>query len=111
MTKPLPFHLDENVDVAVAYALRRRGVDVTLPMEVDLVGATDEAHLDFAHRRGRMVVTHDADFLRLHATGRPHGGIGFCASGTRSVGEISRALLNLHVRLSAEAMFNHVECL
>ena len=111
MAKPLRFHLDENVDVAVAHALRRRGVDATLPSEVGLTAASDEAHLEYGRRRERMVVTHDPDVLRLHAAGKPHGGIGFCASGTRSIGQISRALLDLHVRFTAESMRNRVEFL
>jgi hypothetical protein len=44
MTVRIRFHLDENVDSAVADGLRRRGVDVTMPNDVGLIGASDEAH-------------------------------------------------------------------
>ena len=47
---PLKFHLDENIDSAIADGLRRRGVDVTMPVDVHLIGASDEEHLEFALR-------------------------------------------------------------
>lgn len=109
METPLRFHLDENVDVGVAQALRRRGVDVTLQGEVRLAGMSDEAQLEFGRRQERVVVTHDPDFLRLHSIGRSHGGVAFCAAGTRSIGQISRALLHLRGRFTAQALKNRVE--
>lgn len=42
MTDQIRFHLDENVDSAIADGLRRRGVDVTMPNDVGLIGASDE---------------------------------------------------------------------
>ncbi|HEY3242798.1 MAG TPA: DUF5615 family PIN-like protein [Phycisphaerae bacterium] len=108
---PLRFHLDENVDVAVAHALRRRGVDVTLASEVNLITASDDAHLEFARRAERVIVTHDPDFLRLHAGGRPHAGIAFCASGSRSIGQISRRLIHLNLQFTPDQMHNRVEFL
>jgi predicted nuclease of predicted toxin-antitoxin system len=59
------FHLDENVDPAVADGLRRRGVDVTTPGDVGLIGASDARHLEFATREQRVIVTHDEDFFTL----------------------------------------------
>jgi hypothetical protein len=35
------FHLDENVDLAIASGLRRRGIDVTTSKEAGLIGASD----------------------------------------------------------------------
>ena len=91
----LRFHLDENVDQALAHALRRRGIDVTLPGPAGLSGASDEEHLAFALREGRVAITHDADFLRLASRGTKHAGIAFCHFGSRTVGEMLRALLVL----------------
>lgn len=45
---PLKFHLDENIDSAIADGLRRRGTDVTMPVDIHLIGASDEEHLEFA---------------------------------------------------------------
>jgi Domain of unknown function (DUF5615) len=40
--------LDEQVDRAIAEALRRRGIDVTTTPEAKLLSATDEEQLAFA---------------------------------------------------------------
>ena len=105
----LRFHLDENVHLAIAEALRRRGIDVTTPADAGLLGATDEQHLVFAREQERVVVTHDADFLRLHARGVEHAGIVFCHSGSRPLGEIVRALTSYTVSRTEEGMKNSVE--
>src|SRR5262249_34838704 len=59
------YHLDEHVDGAIARGLRDRGVDVTTARDAGLLGAPDAEHLEFAMRESRVIVTHDADFLRL----------------------------------------------
>ncbi len=105
------FHLDENVNLAIAEALRRRGIDVTTPFDPGLVGATDDLHLAYAREQGRMVVTHDADFLRINAMGVKHARIAFCHSGSRSLREIIRDLTVLAASRSAESMANTVEYL
>ena len=64
MTDRIRFHLDENVDLAVAIGLRRRGVDVTTTQEIGLIRASDEKQLEFALTDGRTLVTHDEDFSR-----------------------------------------------
>lgn len=65
----LRFHLDEAVDPDVARALAKHGIDVTTTVEAGLRGEPDDAQLAYAHRTGRVIVTHDADFLRI-ATAR-----------------------------------------
>ncbi len=47
MSERIRFHLDENVDPAIALSLRRYGIDVTTTNEVDLRGETDEVQLKF----------------------------------------------------------------
>ena len=69
MTDRIRFHCDENVDSAVADGLRRRGVDVTMPSDVGLIGASDEDRLAFAIAQSRVVVTHDDDFLAMAQRG------------------------------------------
>lgn len=107
----IQFHLDENVHGAVADALRRRGIDVTTPAEAGLVGATDERHLAFARQHGRIVVTHDADFLRLHAQGVEHAGIAFSHARSRSLRELVAALSLLALTARPETFANRVEYL
>lgn len=103
------FHLDEHIPRAVATGLRRRGIDVTTTADAELLDASDEAHLDFACREKRVVVTQDSDFLRLDASEVPHCGIVYAAQGARSIGEIVRFLTLMHDCLSEGQMNDRVE--
>ena len=105
------FHLDEHVAHAVAAGLRRRGIDVTTSAEANLLDALDEAHVDFARKERRIIVTQDVDFLRLDAHGVAHCGIVFAAQGRRSIGEIVRHLALMHVCLSDGEMMGRIEYL
>ena len=58
---PIRFHLDENAARSIATGLRQRGIDVTMPSDVGLMGAADEDHLAFALEEGRVLFTHDDD--------------------------------------------------
>lgn len=103
------FHLDEHIDHAVATGLRQRGIDVTTTTDAGLLGASDEQQLEFASQNGRVVLTQDADLLRLHQQGIPHKGIVFSPSGTRSVGELVRFLCLLHDCVEADEMRDFIE--
>ena len=105
----LRFHLDENVDPAIAVGLRRRGVDATTSWDAQLIGADDKDHLDFALGDNRVVITHDDDFLRLAAGGEPHAGIAYCRPQTRSIGEIIDYLALMDGCLTSEDMAGRIE--
>jgi hypothetical protein len=105
------FHLDEHIPRAVADALRRRAIDVVTVGEADLLGASDSEHLARALAAGRVLVTHDADFLRLHEQQYAHAGIAYCAPGTRTIGEIVRGLLLIHELLTPAEIAGRVEFL
>lgn len=111
MNEQLRFHLDEHIPRAVAAALRRHNIDVTTTPEVGLRQADDLTHLTFAQREGRVLVTHDADFLRYHAQGIEHAGIAYCKKGSRTVGQIIGMLRLMHEILTTEEMKNTVEYL
>jgi predicted nuclease of predicted toxin-antitoxin system len=51
---------------------------VTTSQEARLIEARDEQQAAYGRDQARVVFTHDADFLRLQATGVPHAGI-ICA--------------------------------
>lgn len=104
------YYVDEHIARAVVAGLRRRGVDVAMPGEVDRRGASDAEQLTFATAEGRVIVTRDHDFLRLHAAGMTHTGIVFVTADA-TVGEIIRGLTLLYQVLEAEEMRNHVEFL
>lgn len=105
------FHLDEHIPYGVAAGLRRRGVNVTCAAEVGLAAASDLEQLAFAQQSGRVMVTHDADFLRLNAAGTPHSGIAYCAQGLKSTGEVLRRLVLIYDLLTADEMRGRVEFL
>lgn len=107
----MKFHLDENVDNAIAYGLRRHSIDVTVSWEVGLIEADDEEQLAFARLQGRILVTQDRDHLVLSAHGFPHAGIAYWKKNTRSIGEIIAALLSLHDSVDPSDMAGQIEWL
>ena len=74
-----------------------------------MLGASDENQVAFALQSGRVILTHDADFLRLHRQGIDHAGIVYCQQGRRSIGEIVRSLVRIWELQTPELMFKHVE--
>ena len=105
------FHLDEHVHPAIAAGLRHRGIDVTTTVDAGLSGAADENQLAFARTEDRVIVTHDDDFLALHARGVSHAGIAYCHQQSHSTGDLLRTLLLLYECLTAEEMQGRVEFL
>ena len=98
------FHLDENVPLALAAALRRRAIDVTCTSEQELNGTTDEQQLDFASANQRIFVTQDKDFLRLHRKGARHWGIVFWRQDSVTIGAMLTHLVLIHDLMTAEEM-------
>lgn len=109
MPKKIKFHLDENANNAIANGLKRREIDVTISVEVNLISASDEQQLDFAHSQGRVIFTQDRDFLELHYSGINHSGIVYCVKGSRTTGEILRQLILIYEVLIPEDMAGKLE--
>lgn len=107
----MTFHTDDNVAEAVALGLRRRGFDVTTTPEAGLRGASDEAQLAYCLVQGRVMISHDADMLRLASSGTPHAGVAYARNQRYPVGDLVRRLLALASRLTAGEMRNRVEFL
>ena len=92
MAERIRLYTDEHVPKAVVRGLRERGVDVLTVPEAGMLGARDEEHLAFARREGRVLLTQDEDFLRLHASGAEHAGIVYTHQQT-AIGEMIRRLV------------------
>lgn len=107
----LRFHLDEAVDPDVARALAKHGIDVTTTVEAGLRTAPDEAQIAYVRSTGRVLVTHDADFLRFASRSADHPGIVYCAQGTRTLGEIIERLILAYEILRAAELRGRVEFL
>jgi len=58
---------------------------------------------------GRSIITQDADFLRLSATGADHPGVVFYPSQARTIGEVVRLTTLIWELLEPDEMRNHVE--
>ena len=67
-----------------------------------MLGASDEEHLALAWRQERVLLTRDADFLRLHA------GIVY-AHRQAPTGDAIRTLLLVHEVLEPDEMKDNVE--
>ncbi len=111
MFDKIRFHLDENVPLAVAQGLRKRGIYVSTTQDSNLIHAKDFEQLKFATDNERVLVTHDSDFLRLHKKGTNHAGIAYCPQGSRTIGQIIKSLLLIYELMDQNEMTGIVEYL
>ncbi len=102
------FYADEHVAKIIIKGLRQRGVEVLTVSEAGMLGASDEEHIAFARKEGRVIFTQDVDFLRLHAKGEKHAGIVYAPQQT-TVGEIIYGLMLIYQILDADDMEGHLE--
>jgi predicted nuclease of predicted toxin-antitoxin system len=66
---------DENFEDDVVDALVALGHDAITARAAGLTGTPDPDVLAHAHAQGRIVLTHDQDYQKLHKSGVPHAGI------------------------------------
>jgi len=111
MVESIRFHLDENANNAIADGLRRRGIDVTISVQANLISASDDQQLGFAHAQGRVLFTQDRDFLELHYSEVKHSGIVYAIKGSRTTGEILKGLVLIWEVLTPLDMVGNLEYL
>jgi predicted nuclease of predicted toxin-antitoxin system len=75
-----------------------------------MLGASDQEHLAFARREGRLLFTQDADFLRLHALGAEHSGIVYTRQQT-TISEMIHGLMLVFELLEPGEMEGQLEFL
>lgn len=105
------YYLDENLPVAVADQLQRRGIDAVTVRDLGLLGRSDIDHLALARSSGRVLCTHDADYLELAREGETHGGIVFGQQQIHGVGSWVNFLELVYNVYSAEEMAGRIEYL
>jgi len=110
VARTIRFYTDEQMPTVVAAGLRRRGIDVLTVPEAGMCGAADAEQLAFATINARVVVTRDADFLRINAARTEHAGIAFVRPDM-TVGDIIRAPTLVFEVLEPEDMVGRVEYL
>lgn len=104
----LQFYLDENVSPEIGQQLRRRGIEVIIPQEIETLGDSDLNHLQRATEMNCVLCTHDTDFLRLASEGINHSGIVFGVQMDSKIGKWVIFLEILHSRYSIEEMYNNI---
>jgi hypothetical protein len=73
----MKFYTDTHIPKAIATQLRAKGIDIVRCEEVGLAEADDIEHLEYATSESRTLVSHDLDFLQLHASWS-HSGLRHC---------------------------------
>lgn len=78
-------YIDENIHAAIVAGLRRAAMDVVTARERGQTQTDDEILLATATSEGRLMLTNDQDFLRIHAAwmqaGQSHAGIVYWHQG------------------------------
>lgn len=92
MPRVIRFHLDENVESAIASGLRKQSIDVTTTTEAGIRKSGDETQMAFAKRSGRVLFTQDCDFTTLAPMSCPHPGVFYCKQGKHPAVWIIREL-------------------
>ncbi len=110
----LPAYADENVKSAIVEGLRRRGMEITTAQERGQRQTADEVLLATATEEGRLLLTNDADFLRIHhrwmASGRHHAGIVFWRRDL-PIGPTIRKIIQIACALLIESVRDRVHFL
>jgi hypothetical protein len=110
-TSSVRFHFDGYMPNAVVQVLRQREIDVLTVHKAGMLGRPDYELLAHAHAAGRVMVTHDADYLRLHSQDVEHAGIAYCAHGSRTIGQIVESLVLIHEVYEPDERTNRLEYL
>ncbi len=111
----LRLYMDVNVRRALTEALRLRGVDVLTAQEDGTGELRDAEHLDRATALGRVIFTHDKDFMREAAQRQQRGesftGIIYAHQVEVSLGQCFQDLLLITQAGQPEDMLNRLEYL
>ena len=110
----LTLYLDEHVQLALAEALRTRGVDILTTQEARNIGLHDVDQLAFAAENRQSLFSFDKrHFATIHYEWmnmkKQHAGI--ILSDQLTIGLLLRRLMRLHFSLNTEDMINRLEYL
>jgi hypothetical protein len=105
------FYLDENLPIAIATQLKRRGIETVTARDLNALGQSDDDHLQQATTMGYVFCTNDADFVEIDTQGIEHAGIVFGQQHKHGIGDWVRHLELIHSVFEREDMWNNVEYL
>lgn len=109
MVAQIRYYLDENMQIAIAEQLIRRGIDAITARDLNLLGEEDTNHLERATSMERIPCTHDVDYIALASTGVRHAGIVLGQQDRHGIGMWVTFLTRIHYERTAENMRNSVE--
>jgi predicted nuclease of predicted toxin-antitoxin system len=111
----MKFYMDVQVRGAITDGLRRRGVDVLTAQEDGRRGSSDPDLLDRASELGRVLFTHDNDFLKEAAhrqmVGRVFQGVVYVHQLDLTIGQCIEELETLAKAGRPEDFENRIEYL
>jgi len=111
----MKIYCDENIESAIVEGLRRRDIEVISVQDTEDLGKSDEYHLECASKLGAVILTHDADLLKIahrwSQERKRHKGILYAHPQDLSFGECIRLVELATQVLSDEEMENHIEFL
>jgi hypothetical protein len=111
----LKLYMDHHIPQAVTVALRRRGIDVITAFEDGRERAADEELLHRASQLGRILFTHDQDYLaiadRCRREGDDFSGIVYVHQRSLSLGKAISDLELVVQVLGSDEMQNQVQFL
>lgn len=110
----IKLYLDEDVEVFLADAVRRRGYEATTTRDCKNLGLGDPAQISFARRKGFVILSYNVrHFPRLHyeILSRNDHHPGFIIARQEGFTLTLRRLLKLLASLSAEDMQDALEYL
>src|SRR5690349_12254726 len=107
----IKYHFDEHMDNAIVSGLRRRGIDVTTTVEAGLLEARDPEQIEFAARKGRVLVTCDRKISVHLRKDTAHSGIVILRPGRNMIGPNVNLLARLCRGTTAEDMINQIRYL
>jgi hypothetical protein len=106
---------DIHIHSAITSGLLLKGMDVVRAQDRGQCGADDETLLRSATADGRLLLTNDQDFLRIHAawqsTGEAHAGIVYWKQNSIPIGEAIRRILDYASMTAPPAAANVVKYL
>ncbi len=111
----MKIYCDENIESAIVEGLRRRDIEVISVQDTKDLGKSDEYHLERAFKLGAVILTYDADLLKIahqwNQKGKRHRGILYAHPQDLSFGERIRLVELVTQVLSEKEMENHIEFL
>jgi|GEM_PF-1325152 len=110
----IKLYLDEDVQTAVAEALREKGFDVIATEEVNRKSSPDDEQLKYAIQAERTIVSYNrGHYARLHYEYQcqQQNHLGIIVSTQFSIETTVNCLIKLMSKYSAEEMINRLEYL